>query len=41
MVIKKMNRKEVEEALPLVWRVFTEYEAVNYSDLFLLSSQLQ
>lgn len=32
MVIKKMNRKEVEEALPLVWRVFTEYEAVNYSD---------
>ena len=41
MAIKKVNRKEVEEEQPLVWRVFTEYEAVNYSDLFLLSSQLQ
>lgn len=31
MKIKTLSRKELYEALPLIWDVFSEYEAVNYS----------
>ncbi|MGM9618773.1 MAG: GNAT family N-acetyltransferase [Oscillospiraceae bacterium] len=30
MYIRKLNTEEICEALPLVWRVFCEYEAVDY-----------
>lgn len=30
MTIRALNKKEIEEALPLVWEVFCRYEAVNY-----------
>lgn len=30
MYICKLSRGQIEEALPLVWDVFCEYEAVNY-----------
>lgn len=29
--IRKLNENEIEEALALVWRVFLEYEAPDYS----------
>lgn len=32
MTIKRLNRKEIEGALPLVWDVFCKYEAVNYPE---------
>jgi Acetyltransferase (GNAT) family. len=32
MTIKKLNRNEIEMALPLVWKVFCGYEAANYTD---------
>lgn len=32
MEIRKLNIAEINSALPLVWRVFCEYEAVNYSE---------
>jgi predicted GNAT family N-acyltransferase len=31
MEIKKLNRTEYETILPLVWKVFLEYEAVYYT----------
>lgn len=31
-MIKELNREELEQALPLVWKVFCEYEAVNYPE---------
>jgi len=31
-MIKALNREELEQALPLVWTVFCEYEAVNYPE---------
>lgn len=31
-MIKQLNREELEQALPLVWTVFFEYEAINYSE---------
>ena len=31
-MIKALNRKELEQALPLVWNVFCEYEAANYPE---------
>ena len=31
-MIKALNQEELEQALPLVWTVFCEYEAVNYSE---------
>ena len=30
MEIRKLTKHEINNALPLVWRVFNEYEAVNY-----------
>lgn len=32
MKIEKLNREQIEKALPLVWDVFCKYEAVNYSE---------
>lgn len=32
MLINKLSREEIGEALPLIWNVFCEYEAVNYSE---------
>ncbi|QNU68884.1 GNAT family N-acetyltransferase [Ruminiclostridium herbifermentans] len=31
-MIKALDRNELENALPLVWSVFCEYEAVNYPE---------
>jgi Acetyltransferases len=31
-MIKALNQEELKQALPLVWTVFCEYEAVNYSE---------
>lgn len=31
-MIKELNKEELVNALPLVWRVFCEYEAVNYPE---------
>ena len=31
-MIKALTREELEQALPLVWAVFCEYEAVNYPE---------
>ena len=31
-MIRLLNRHELEDALPLVWNVFCEYEAVNYPE---------
>lgn len=31
MRIKTLSKKELNDALPLIWEVFSEYEAVNYS----------
>lgn len=30
MEIKKLNRVQIEESIPLIWNVFCKYEAVNY-----------
>lgn len=30
--VRKLLRKEIDEALPLVWDVFIEYEAVHYPE---------
>ena len=30
MIIRKITKEEITDALPMVWRVFNEYEAVNY-----------
>ena len=30
-MIKQLTKQEIINALPLVWKVFNEYEAVNYS----------
>ncbi|MGN1399524.1 MAG: GNAT family N-acetyltransferase [Erysipelotrichaceae bacterium] len=32
MIIKKLNIKEIHDALPLVWKVFCEFEAINYPE---------
>lgn len=32
MTIKALSRKEIEDALPLVWEVFCQYEAKNYPE---------
>lgn len=32
MKIRKLNREELNDALPLIWKVFCDYEAVNYSE---------
>lgn len=32
MLISRLSREQIEEALPLVWAVFCEYEAVNYPE---------
>lgn len=32
MHIKKLNRKEIQDSLSLVWKVFCEYEAVHYPE---------
>ena len=32
MDIRSLNREQLENALPLVWSVFCEYEAVNYPE---------
>lgn len=32
MKIEKLNRQQLEKALPLVWNVFCRYEAVNYPE---------
>ncbi|MGN1132149.1 MAG: GNAT family N-acetyltransferase [Ruminococcus sp.] len=32
MKIKLLNRKKLYNALPLVWKVFCDYEAVNYPE---------
>lgn len=32
MKIKKLSRRKLNKALSLVWDVFLEYEAINYSD---------
>lgn len=32
MYIDKLNRNQIEGALPLVWDVFCEFEAVNYPE---------
>lgn len=32
MLIDKLSREQIEEALPLVWDVFCKYEAVNYPE---------
>lgn len=31
-MIKALSREELEKALPLVWDVFCEYEAINYTE---------
>lgn len=30
MIIRKITKEEITDALPMVWRVFNAYEAVNY-----------
>lgn len=30
--VRKLSRKELDEAIPLVWNVFNEYEAVHYPE---------
>lgn len=30
--VKKLTRKEIEQAIPLVWDVFNEYEAIHYPE---------
>lgn len=32
MKVKALSRKRIDDALPLIWEVFSEYEAVNYSE---------
>ena len=32
MKIRKLNREELNEALPLIWKVFFDYETVNYPE---------
>lgn len=32
MFIKKLNTRELYDALPLVWKVFCEYEAIDYPE---------
>ena len=32
-MIKQLNKTELMNAIPLMWRVFCEYEAVSYSEL--------
>ena len=32
ILIKKLTRQELIDALPLVWKVFCEYEAINYPE---------
>lgn len=32
MIIKKISKSEMKEALNLVWNVFLEYEAIDYSE---------
>lgn len=32
MNIEKLSREQIDEALPLIWAVFCEYEAVNYPE---------
>ena len=32
MIIKKLNFLEIKEFLPLVWKVFCEFEASNYPE---------
>ncbi|MGN1095459.1 MAG: GNAT family N-acetyltransferase [Eubacteriales bacterium] len=32
MKIKKLSKRKLEGALPLIWKVFCEYEAVNYPE---------
>ena len=32
MIMKALTREELEQALPLVWTVFCEYEAVHYPE---------
>ena len=32
MMVKKLNRDELKESLPLIWSVFTEFEACNYPE---------
>lgn len=32
MEIKKLSGEELRNAIPLVWEVFSEFEAVNYSE---------
>lgn len=31
-MLKRLNKTELINALPLVWQVFCDYEAVNYSE---------
>ena len=32
MKIKKLSRKKLTQALPLVWKVFSDYEAIHYTE---------
>lgn len=32
MKIRQLNREELNDALPLIWKVFCDYEAVNYPE---------
>lgn len=32
MYIEKLSREQIKKALPLIWDVFCEYEAVNYPE---------
>lgn len=32
LIIKKISKSEMKEALYLVWNVFLEYEAIDYSE---------
>lgn len=33
MKIKLLNRKKLYNSLPVVWKVFCDYEAVNYPEI--------
>ncbi|MGN0621306.1 MAG: GNAT family N-acetyltransferase [Porcipelethomonas sp.] len=32
MKIRRLNRSELNDALPLIWKVFCDYEAINYPE---------
>ena len=33
MKIRLLTREELDQSINLVWKVFCEYEAVNYKDI--------